>query len=115
MLQSSPKTAPLIICISFMLFPLVISAQQRADSLLIKDTATSKIFSDSSQISNKKKKKPIRDTTNNQSAMKVPAYTPYNNAPAKAPVTPSKDLPVGAEILRTIFIDRKKINRISYD
>ncbi|HRG93198.1 MAG TPA: hypothetical protein PLZ10_09630 [Chitinophagaceae bacterium] len=115
MLQSSPKTAPLIICISFMLFPLIITAHEPADSLLIKDTATSKIFSDSSQISNKKKKKPIRDTTNNQSAMKVPAYTPYNNAPAKAPVTPSKDLPVGAEILRTIFIDRKKINRISYD
>ncbi len=112
MLQSSSKTAYLIICISFMLFPMVITAQQPADSLFLKDKATRTSLSDSSLVTKKKKKgkkkNAISDTTNNSTATKAPAYTPYNSSPVKPPLSPGKDLPVGADILRTIFIDRKK-------
>jgi hypothetical protein len=110
MLQSSSMTAYLIICISFMLFPMVITAQQPEDSLFLKDKATRISLSDSSMVSKKKKKKKnaITDTSNNSTATKAPAYTPYNSSPVKPPLSPGKDLPVGADILRTIFIDRKK-------
>jgi hypothetical protein len=94
-----------------MLFPLAINAQQPADRLLLKDTAIKISSSDSSLATRKKKKKKkniIIDTTNNSTATKAPAYTPYNSSPVKPPVNPGKDLPAGADILRTILIDRKK-------
>jgi hypothetical protein len=112
MLKSLPRTANLIICISFMLFPMVINAQQPADSLLLKDTATITSLSDSSLVTKKKKKgknkNAISDTTNNTTATKAPAYIPYNSSPVIPPATPGKKFEIGTEILRSILIDRKK-------
>lgn len=110
MLQSSSKTAYLFICISFMLSPLVISAQQPADSLLLIDTATRTSLSDSSLATKKKKKgkkkNVISDTTNNNRATKAPDYTPYNSPPVQPSKVPERQ--PGAEILRNIINNKRK-------
>ncbi len=110
MLKSSSKTAYLIICISFMLSPLVISAQQPADSLLLIDTALSKNLSDSS-LGKKKKKKRKKDhsqadSSGNNSSTKPPTYTPYNSPPVQPSKVPEK-LP-GAMIFRDIINNKRK-------
>ena len=110
MLKSSSKTAYLIICISFMLFPLVINAQQPADSLFLKDTATRTSLSDSSLVTKKKKKGKKKntnsDTSNNYAATKAPSYTPYNSPPVQPSKVPEKQ--PGAMILRDIINNKRK-------